>query len=129
MDNLSRADKGGQAALDNLPPGKSWLYNEDLAVWAAFEAWARDNLGQGYSLEREEGVYIDRVTVWAYQAWKGRDKLAAQAVAAERERLAALVEHFSINGTDLSMSDVAKLILGRWAAGPGDCDPAIRNAP
>jgi hypothetical protein len=47
----------------------SWLYNEDLEILASFEEWAKDHLGQGYSLEREEGSYIDRVTRWAYKAW------------------------------------------------------------
>ncbi|MES3041818.1 MAG: hypothetical protein V4730_11805 [Pseudomonadota bacterium] len=34
-----------------------------------FETWARDNLGQAYGLEREDGSYINPVTRWAFKAW------------------------------------------------------------
>lgn len=45
---------------------------------AAFEAWAKDHLGQGYSLEIEEHTYANPVTRWAFVAFKaGRAILAA----------------------------------------------------
>lgn len=45
----------------------------------AFETWAKDDLGQGYSLTQEEGRYVDRVTRWAFIAWKaGRKQLLSQ---------------------------------------------------
>lgn len=50
-----------------------------------FEAWAKDHLGQGYSLEREDHTYSDKVTRWAFRAWKA-------GIAVERERCAKLVE-------------------------------------
>lgn len=41
-----------------------------------FEAWAKDNLGQGYPLTCDEGVYENAVTRWAFIAWKaGRREL------------------------------------------------------
>lgn len=44
-----------------------------------FEEWAAEDLGQGYSLEMDEGVYVDRVTRWAFIAWKaGRRELRAE---------------------------------------------------
>jgi len=48
----------------------------------AFEAWAAEDLGQGYSMEMEEGVYVDRVTRWAFTAWKaGRRALITEITA------------------------------------------------
>lgn len=43
----------------------------------AFEAWAKDHLGQGYSLEIEEHTYANPVTRWAFVAFKaGRAALS-----------------------------------------------------
>lgn len=41
---------------------------------AAFEAWAIDNLGQGYSLATDEGSYECPVTRWAFAVWRARQK-------------------------------------------------------
>lgn len=44
----------------------------------SFEAWAKEHLGQGYSLETEEHTYVNPVTRWAFVAFKaGRAALAA----------------------------------------------------
>ncbi|WP_407304015.1 hypothetical protein [Acinetobacter sp.] len=42
---------------------------------AEFETWAKENLGQGYPLTMDEGVYENVVTRWAFIAWKaGRSR-------------------------------------------------------
>lgn len=37
--------------------------------YSKFIKWARENLGQGYSLETDEGNFIDPVTCWAHIAY------------------------------------------------------------
>lgn len=49
---------------------------------ATFEQWAKDHLGQGYSLTREDGNYLDPVTRWAFVAWKAGKKAKTKAIAA-----------------------------------------------
>ena len=44
----------------------------------AFELWAKDCLGQGYSLEKDEGVYISPVTRWAAKAYQAATERAAK---------------------------------------------------
>jgi hypothetical protein len=40
------------------------------AAYVAFKEWAADHLGQGYSLEMEDGSFTDKVTRWAFIAYK-----------------------------------------------------------
>lgn len=47
-----------------------------------FEAWATRRLGQGYSLEKDEGVYINPVTRWAEKAYHAATERAAKLCAA-----------------------------------------------
>ncbi len=35
-----------------------------------FKIWADEHLGQGYSLDMEDGSFVDRVTRWAFVAYK-----------------------------------------------------------
>lgn len=42
----------------------------------AFMAWAEDHLGQGYSVEPEDGSFIDPVTRWAFNGFKAALALA-----------------------------------------------------
>jgi hypothetical protein len=45
----------------------------------SFEQWATENLGQGYPLTMDEHDYQDRVTRWAFKAWKaGRQQLRSE---------------------------------------------------
>lgn len=53
----------------------------------AFEAWAKEKLGQGYSLLIEEGVYFDKVTRWAFKAWKASRQQALEEAAKVCERI------------------------------------------
>lgn len=49
-----------------------------IDVLGAFEEWAKEHLGQGYSLETEEHTYVNPVTRWAFAAFKaGRAAPAA----------------------------------------------------
>lgn len=46
-----------------------------------FETWAVNHLGQGYSLEKEDHTYSDKVTRWAFVAYKaGRKEAATQRI-------------------------------------------------
>lgn len=49
---------------------------EGSVALTQFMAWAIDNLGQGYSLEREDGTFLDPVTRWAFKAWQARGQQA-----------------------------------------------------
>lgn len=35
----------------------------------AFEAWAKEHLGQGYSLEWDDGSYVHPVTRWCFKGY------------------------------------------------------------
>lgn len=52
-----------------------------MSTHAAFEEWAKDHLGRGYSLEKEEGVYFHPVTRWAAKAYKAATERAAKLAA------------------------------------------------
>lgn len=43
----------------------------------SFIEWAKEHLGQGYSLELEDGTFVDPVTRWAFVAYKAGRKAAA----------------------------------------------------
>lgn len=47
-----------------------------------FEDWAKEHLGQGYSLETEEHTYVNPVTRWAFVAFKAGLKIVAAPAAA-----------------------------------------------
>lgn len=52
--------------------------------WTAFEAWAHEHLGRGYSLAMDDGVYLHPVTRWAFKAYKaGRAAPVASNTTAE----------------------------------------------
>jgi hypothetical protein len=58
----------------------------------AFEDWAKDHLGQGYSLVREDGAYVDPVTRWAAIAFRAgtmqeRERVKAREMAAGINRV------------------------------------------
>lgn len=53
-------------------------------VLTEFMQWAIDNLGQGYSLEREDGTFVDPVTRWAFAAWRASGKSAIAALSKEK---------------------------------------------
>lgn len=64
-----------QRALAMAPKQEALQVIDELS---AFEDWAKDHLGQGYSLEIEEHTYANPVTRWAFVAFKaGRAILAA----------------------------------------------------
>jgi hypothetical protein len=72
-----------------------------------FEDWAKDHLGQGYSLEREDHTYIDPVTRWAAVAYRAGHSAGAQS----------------------GMADAARICEARAAAyGDLECQPAIEGA-
>lgn len=48
---------------------------------ADFEEWAKRHLGQGYGLEKYEGVYIIPVTRWAARAFQAATERAAKLAA------------------------------------------------
>jgi hypothetical protein len=62
--------------------------------FARFEQWAKDHLGQGYSLECEEGTYVNRVTRWAYIASRA---FYAEGFRAGMERAAVIAEDEGLN--------------------------------
>lgn len=71
---------------------------EEAAALDAFMAWAKDNLGQGYSLERDEGTFVYPVTRWAFKGF-----------AAAMERSAQIAESMTARA--------------RWAKGASDAQP------
>lgn len=58
-----------------------------------FETWAKEHLGQGYSLEREDHTYINPVTRWAFVAYKaGRKSTLTQEQRSTIEEAAQVLE-------------------------------------
>lgn len=57
-----------------------------------FEAWARDHLGQGYSLEWDDGSYVHPVTRWCFKGYLEGRSYAEEAVRQEREACALIVD-------------------------------------
>lgn len=52
---------------------------DEREQFEAFEAWAKDHLGQGYPLTWDESDYINNATAWAFRAFKaGRASLKTQ---------------------------------------------------
>lgn len=49
-----------------------------LQVAELFEVWAKDHLGQGYGLEKDEGTYINPVTRWAAKAFRAGTSATAE---------------------------------------------------
>jgi hypothetical protein len=45
------------------------------ATWQAFGVWAKEHLGQGYSLEMEDHTYVCRVTRWAFVSFRAQQKI------------------------------------------------------
>ncbi len=72
-----------------------------------FEAWAVDHLGQGYSLEWDEG-YVDKVTRWAFKAWLA----AIDAVGAARPRQTGAPCDFRCPGCEGCMGNLPALPAG-----------------
>jgi hypothetical protein len=71
------------APMPRRPPSIGSIRgDEDRVVLEAFHNWAFRNLGQGYSLEREEGEYTCTVTRWAYAGWKAAMRQQAERTSA-----------------------------------------------
>lgn len=90
---------------------------------AAFEAWAKDHLGRGYSLDCDEGVYINPVTRWACKAFAaGRAEASKDA-----ERLDWLIEH----ETHVREVNAAFTLfgVGRFSSGREAIDAAMQKFP
>lgn len=62
-----------------------------LDDWNAFKAWAEQHLGQGYSLETEEGTYVDKVTRWAFNGFKAGRRFQ-QAIQSDKPTAAQIIE-------------------------------------
>lgn len=43
-----------------------YINEKNSEYWDDFLRWASRNLGQGYSLEVDDGLIVDRVTAWAF---------------------------------------------------------------
>lgn len=67
-----------------------------------FEEWAKDHLGQGYSLEKAEGTYINPVTRWAAHAYAAGQRDGGQWRMSVDE---ALIQH----GLDCTSPDSSAL--------------------
>lgn len=59
-----------------VPQGAPSAIVDAYGAFAGFQAWAADNLGQGYSLAMEDHTFIDPVTRWAFAGYRAGLKAA-----------------------------------------------------
>lgn len=89
------------------PEGTVTNYGTTVDERAAFEAWARDHLGQGYPLTMDEDIYEHPVTRWAFKAW--RAALASRPAEVDDEAVSIL--------RTILTGDVGRQTLGKLARG------------